>query len=105
MEYTLDWYYKKTIGYPQRHRVWLIPQQAPLRSKVIATFKPSEMFHLSNNRLADQIHGISDIESLDKTLLAELESFDDVTKVMHRQAKPFIIFKLKQQMLGIKFFI
>lgn len=59
------------------------------------TFKPTEIFHLSNNRLADQIHGISDISSLDKTLLAELESFDDMKKVMHRQAKPFILWKLK----------
>ena len=62
---------------------------------VLRTFKPQEIFQLSNNRLADQIHGISDIESLDKTILAEIESFTDIKKVMHRQAKPFIIFKLK----------
>jgi len=62
--------------------------------KVIKKFKPAEIFHLSNNRLADQIHGISDIESLDETILAELESFKDIKQVMHRQAKPFIIFKL-----------
>lgn len=58
-------------------------------------FKVDQIFHLSNNRLADQIHGISDIESLDTTLLAELESFADTKKLMHTQAKPFIIFKLK----------
>jgi len=58
-------------------------------------FKPNEIFHLSNNRLADQIHGISVIESMDKTLLADLESFDNVRKTMNRQAKPFIIFKWK----------
>jgi hypothetical protein len=64
-------------------------------TEVKRTFKPDEIFHLSNNRLADQIHGISVIESLDSTLLAELESFTDTTKLMHRQAKPFIVFKLK----------
>lgn len=64
-------------------------------TKVLAKFKPEEILHLSNNRIADQIHGISDIESLDATILAELESFTDIRKVMHRQAKPFIIFKLK----------
>jgi len=65
------------------------------KKEAIHTFKPDEIFHLSNNRLADQMHGISVIESLDKTLLAEIESFEDVKKVMHRQAKPFIIFKIK----------
>lgn len=61
----------------------------------IKKIDPRDIFHLSNNRLADQIHGISDIESLDKTLLAELESFEDTKKIMHTQAKPFIIFKIK----------
>lgn len=63
--------------------------------KKIIELKSNEVFHLSNNRLADQIHGISDIESLDKNLKADLESFDDTTKIMHRQARPFIIWKLK----------
>lgn len=61
----------------------------------IKKFKPEDIFHLSNNRLADQVHGISDIESLEPTLLAELESFDDTKKVVHQQARPFIIWKLK----------
>ncbi|KKN36388.1 hypothetical protein LCGC14_0774260 [marine sediment metagenome] len=63
--------------------------------KKVVPFEPEEIFHLTLNRLADQIHGISDIESLEPTILAELESFTDIKKVMHRQAKPFIIFKLK----------
>ena len=71
-------------------------QISKLGSKIqIKKFKPFQIFHLSNNRIADQIHGISDIESLDKTLLAELESFTDTKKLMHTQAKPFIIFKMK----------
>lgn len=61
----------------------------------IRKYKPHEILHFTNNRLADQIHGISDIESLQPTILAEKESFTDVTKVMHRQAKPFIIFRYK----------
>lgn len=58
-------------------------------------FKPNEIFHLSHNRLADQIHGISDIDALEKVIKAEDESFDDMRKVMHRQARPMIIWKLK----------
>lgn len=66
-----------------------------VRKKNVLVFKPNEMFHLSNNRMADQIHGISKIKALEKTIKADNESFADVTKLMHRQIKPFIIFKLK----------
>lgn len=67
----------------------------PNGAKVVIKFKPEEIFHLSNNRLADQIHGISVIESLSKTLLADIESFDSTRDIIKKQAKPFIIFKLK----------
>ena len=60
----------------------------------VKRFEPDEMFHLSNNRLADQIHGISDIKSMEKTILAENESFDDAKWIMHHQARPIILFKL-----------
>ncbi len=61
----------------------------------IKKFRPEQIFHLSNNRLADQTHGISDIDALEKTILAEQESFDDMQKLQHFQVKPFIIFKMK----------
>lgn len=57
-------------------------------------FEPKDIFHLSHNRLVDQIHGISDIDAIEKIILADGESFDDLKKVMHRQAKPMIMFKL-----------
>jgi len=58
-------------------------------------FRPEEIFHLSNNRLANQIHGISDIDALESTILADGKSFEDLQKITMFQAKPFIIFKLK----------
>ena len=58
------------------------------------TFKPDEIFHISHNRLGDQIHGISDLVSIEQTILAELENFTDLKKIMHRQARPLIVFKL-----------
>lgn len=61
----------------------------------IEKFDPDQIFHLSHNRLADQVHGISDIVSMEQTILAELENFTDMKKIMHRQARPMIIFKLK----------
>lgn len=60
----------------------------------ITKFKPNEIFHLSHNRLADNIHGISDIVAMENTILAELENFTDLKKIMHRQARPLIVFKL-----------
>lgn len=60
----------------------------------VKKFEPSEIFHLSHNRLADQIHGISDLQSMEKTLLAENENFEDMKQVAHRMAKPVIAFKL-----------
>ena len=65
------------------------------KASVIHVFKPEEILHFSNNRLADQIHGISDIEAMEKTILAENESFTDIKKLMHHQVKPFILWKLK----------
>lgn len=57
-------------------------------------FTPEEILHLSNNRIGDQIHGTSDIDAVESTILAEMESFDDTKKIMHRQARPLIMFKL-----------
>jgi hypothetical protein len=57
-------------------------------------FKPEEILHLSNNRIGDQIHGTSDIDAVEDTILAEMESFEDTKKIMHRQARPLIMFKL-----------
>lgn len=84
------------IRYEQIAKLGKVRKILGMKAKTIGEpFKPNEIFTLTNNRLADQVHGISDIESLESTILAELESFDDVRKTVHRQAKPFIIFKLK----------
>lgn len=58
-------------------------------------FKPNQIYHRSRHRLGNQIHGLSIIDPLKSTILADEESFTDVTKIMHRQAKPMIMFKLK----------
>lgn len=65
------------------------------KNVAIKHFKPEEIFHLSNNRLGDSVCGFSDIEGLNKELLAELESFQDTKSVMKQCAHPFIIFQAK----------
>ena len=69
-------------------------QTSKLPSGKSKKFEPKEIFHLSHNRFADQIHGISDVVSMENTILAELENFTDLKKIMHRQARPMIMFKL-----------
>lgn len=70
-------------------------QKSKIKGKESLKFDPNDIFHLMNHRLADQIHGISDIEALRQVIDADQESFDDMKKVMHFQAKPFILWKLK----------
>ena len=59
------------------------------------TWTPEEILHFSNLSMCGQIHGISEIDVLEPTLKADEESFADVRKVMHSQAIPMILWKLK----------
>lgn len=63
-------------------------------------FKPEDILHFCHNRFADQIHGISDIKAMESTILAENQNFVDMVKIMHRQAKPMIMFKLATDNAG-----
>lgn len=64
------------------------------KNKGTIKFKPEDIFFLCNNRAACQIHGISDIMGMEKTILAEYESCSDMKRLMHWQARPMIMFKL-----------
>jgi len=61
----------------------------------ITKFKPDRIFHLSRNRIGDQIHGVSVINSVENIILARNESITDYKKVMHRFVMPQWKFKLK----------
>lgn len=55
----------------------------------------NEMFHLTSNRLADQIHGISKIAAVERNVTAQNQNTLDVNQLMHHQVRPFLIFKWK----------
>jgi len=57
-------------------------------------FEPDQIFHLLNKRVADEIHGVSDIEAIEKIIKASNESFDDMRKLQHRFVKPMMKFIL-----------
>jgi len=61
----------------------------------ITKFKPEEIFHLSRNRIGDQIHGVSVIDSVENIILARNESITDYKQVMHDNVTPRWKFKLK----------
>jgi len=69
-------------------------EQLSKSNKEIKKFKPEDLFVLTNNRLADNIHGTSDVVALQDTINADMESFNDMRKGSHRQARPMIMFKL-----------
>lgn len=57
--------------------------------------EPWRIFHLSNDREGDEIHGISVYEGSTK-MLDKIEQLDqDMTVVFHRYVMPFLIFKAK----------
>ncbi|MAF42692.1 MAG: hypothetical protein CMI54_00795 [Parcubacteria group bacterium] len=57
-------------------------------------FKPENIFHLSRNRVADEIHGCSLIDSVENIILMRNEAMADYKKVMHRNVQPVRIWKL-----------
>lgn len=63
--------------------------------KMIAKWEPNEIFHFSHNKLAGEMHGISDIEALEPIIKADNENFSDVKTTMRQVARPMILWKLK----------
>ena len=57
-------------------------------------FTPNKIFHLARNRVADQIHGVSVISSVENIILARNEAIADYKIVMHRNVYPRMIFHL-----------
>ena len=62
--------------------------------KPIQEFEPDEIFHLSNERIANQIHGTRILDSLQWLIDARNEAMEDWRKVLHRLVKPIIIWHL-----------
>jgi hypothetical protein len=63
--------------------------------KNFITFQPDEIFHLSHNCYAGEMHGRSVPEALEKIILADDENFNIMRKLTRFQAVPFIMFKVK----------
>ncbi len=54
-------------------------------------YRPDQILHLVNERVADEIHGISVVESVEETILARAEAVDDWKTVLHRNVVPLTV--------------
>ena len=79
----------------QEGRIIRYEQLGMTGKEVFKKFEPHEIFHLSYNRMSDQIHGISKYSVLKKIIMADEKSFEIMDRVMRHQAAPFILWKLK----------
>ena len=60
----------------------------------VIKFKPEQILHLSRNRVADEIHGVSMIDAVKEIILMRNEAMADMKTLMHRHVKPIFIHKL-----------
>jgi hypothetical protein len=63
------------------------------------TFQPEDIFTLTNDCYAGEMHGRSIPESMEEIILADDENFKIMKKLTRFQAVPFIIFKVKSDNL------
>lgn len=78
-------------GMIKRYEVFPIHTDPTGSSNASVKLKPDEMFHLSYNRIADQIHGQSLVAKLMPVIEMRREAMKDLRVVFHRYVKPLII--------------
>lgn len=69
-------------------------EQSSKNSKGTILFQPEDVFHLVGDRVADEIHGISIIDSCEWIILARNEAMTDYKKLLHRNIYPTRIWHL-----------
>ncbi len=69
-------------------------EQVNKTQEVPKTFKPEDIFHLSRDRIADEIHGTSVIPAVEQIILMRNEAMADWKKVLHRNVRPMMIWHL-----------
>jgi hypothetical protein len=69
-------------------------QTDKIRGNKNKRFKVEDVFHLSNGRVGDEIHGISIIDAVEDIILARNEAITDYKKLLHRTIYPVKIFHL-----------
>ena len=61
---------------------------------LVTKFNPSDILHITQGRIGDEIHGVSIIDAVAQILLMRNEALTDYQKVLHRNVYPFKIWHL-----------
>jgi len=69
-------------------------EQLGKNNEILHKFEVEDIFHLARNRVADEIHGVSMVETLKEIILMRNEAMSDWKRVMHRNVDPMIAYKL-----------
>jgi hypothetical protein len=75
-------------GKIKRYEQW---NKVGKENKLFEKFRPEEILHLVNDRIADEIHGVSVIEACEQTILARNEALSDWKTILHRNVVPLKI--------------
>ena len=81
-----------TIVYNDKGRI--IRYEQTTKAKKIIKFQPEDIFHLSHERVADEVKGTRIIDALEWLILARNEAMNDWKTVLHRNVKPMRIWYL-----------
>ena len=60
---------------------------------VLDEWDPKEIFHLMNDPIADEIHGIPDSEKMQDIIKMRHQAMDDNTVILHRYGKPTFFYE------------
>jgi len=72
----------------------IIRYEQTKKGKVTQKFKQEKIFHLSRNRVGDEIHGQSMITAVEEIIKMRNEAMQDMKTLMHRHVKPVTIYHL-----------
>jgi len=69
-------------------------QVSRTKDKKPLVFQPEQIFHLSRERIADEIHGTSVIPAVKEIILMRNEAMTDWKRVLHRNVDPMWVYHL-----------
>ena len=69
-------------------------KQITAQKIVLNEWMPDEIFHISHDRIADEIHGIPEAEKLQKLIKIRHQAMDDYTVILHRYGKPTFFYEI-----------
>ena len=65
---------------------WTLPEQNGKETKKVNEFKPEDIFHLQNDRVGNEIHGVSVRDACEWVILARNQAMEDWKRVLHRSS-------------------